>query len=435
MKEATSPVNLPLPQQAELFAPVLQAYGEAPTGELANPQLYERLSTTLGVEPSFWQREGPVGAAGQMVSLPKRRVRWLQQTMRQLGLLERGADRGVWRVTRRGKEQLASCRPRELTHATPGRVLLGFSTALGIALWAEARDVFSRLDEPLHLCLTSPPYPLQRARAYGNPGEREFSDWICWQLEPAVRQLAPGGSVVLNISNDIFMPGSPARSLYVERAVLDLHHRLGLQLMDRLIWENPVKPPGPTRWACVGRQQLVHTWEPCLWFTNSPAECFADNRRVLKPHSRDQARLIERGGDKRRVSYGDGAYRIRPGSFSASEGTIPRNLLRYAHTSAEVMQLRRAAAEQGLPAHSAMMPKALARFLIEFLTLPGHLVADLFGGWASTASAAEEAGRRWILSERIAEYIAGGSLRFRDRPGYRAGFELTGGSPLAHANS
>lgn len=410
--------------QQDLFTPVLQAYASAPTGALANPKLYEELSGALGVEPEFWRTKAPVGAAGELVSLPKRRVRWLQQTLRQLGLLERTADRGVWKLTARGKAQIEASRPRDLTEAVPGRVLLGFSTKLGLALWAEARDVFARIDEPIHLVLTSPPYPLQRARAYGNPSEREFSDWLCWQLEPVVRLMAPGASLAINLSNDIFLSGSPARSIYLERTVLDLAQRLQLSLMDRLIWENPTKPPGPTRWACVGRQQLVHTWEPVLWFCNAPDHCFADNRRVLKPHSGRHADLVARGGERRRATYGDGAHRIRPGGFAQSAGTIPRNILRFPHTSREVVELRRAAASQGLPPHGAMMPRGLARFLIQFLTEPGHLVADLFSGWMTTAIEAEEAGRRWIASEKVAEYLAGGSLRFRDKPGYEQGFSL-----------
>jgi site-specific DNA-methyltransferase (cytosine-N4-specific) len=411
-------------RQPDLFEPLLEAYGSAQEGQLANHELYARLSAALDVDEAFWAAKEPVGRSQELICIPKRRVRWLQQTMKELGLLERTADRGVWRVTARGQEQLARNRPRDLTIAQPGTVLLGFSTKLGIALWANARDAFTRISEPVHLCLTSPPYPLQRARAYGNPQEREFSDWICYQLEPVVRLLAKGGSVVLNIGQDLFMPGSPERSLYLERAVLDLQQRLGLSLMDRIPWVSP-KPPGPTRWACVGHQQLVHAYEPCLWFTNDPVNCFADNRRVLRPHSEQHLRLLARGGERRKVSYGDGAHRIRPGSFgNASEGTLPRNVLHYPHDVREQARLRKAAAAAGLPAHGAMMPRALARFFIEFLTLPGHLVADLFAGMATTAAAAEETGRRWVTTERVAEYVAGSALRFAGADDFVQGFEI-----------
>lgn len=90
------------------------------------------------------------------------------------------------------------------------------------------QELFSDLDEPVHLCVTSPPFPLRIQRGYGNVDEAKWVDFITQALEPIVKNLVPGGSVVLNVSNDIFEAKSPSRSLYVERMVLALHDRLGL---------------------------------------------------------------------------------------------------------------------------------------------------------------------------------------------------------------
>lgn len=64
------------------------------------------------------------------------------------------------------------------------------------------------------------------------------------------------------------------------------------------------------------------------------------------------------------------------------------------------------------------MPLALARFLIEFLSEPGDMIADPFGGSFTTAKAAELLGRRWLSTECMVEYIIGGATRFTDRPGF-----------------
>ena len=64
------------------------------------------------------------------------------------------------------------------------------------------------------------------------------------------------------------------------------------------------------------------------------------------------------------------------------------------------------------------MPLALATFLIKFLTREGDLVADCFGGWGTTAAVAEESNRRWILTELMAEYVAGQALRLARAPGF-----------------
>lgn len=77
-----------------------------------------------------------------------------------------------------------------------------------------------------------------------------------------------------------------------------------------------------------------------------------------------------------------------------------------------------------MPAHSALFPLRLAKFLVEFLSRPGDLVADPFGGWNTTGLAAELSGRRWITTEKMAQYAAGSATRFRQSPGFSTSFDL-----------
>ena len=393
---------------------VLAAY--RPGEEINTQTLYERVRGTTGVARDEWERKQPIGDSGQEHSLAARKARWHQQTLRRLGIIERvPGKRGVWRLTT-GQEQL--------TAAQPGVHLVAYSTNLGLALWS-CNSAFSKLDEPVHLIVSSPPYPLRKSRAYGNPCAKEFVAFLTEALDPLIKNLVPGGSIALNLSNDIFNPGSPSRSTYLERVVIALEDA-GLHLMDRLIWSNPSKPPGPIAWASKSRQQLNVGWEPVLWFTNDPAACFSDNRRVLEPHTAKHTRLMTQGGTKEDVDYCDGAYRRRAGAFgNQTEGRIPRNVLSIGHASAEARETRRLNAEQGLRAHGAMFPLRLAKFLVEFLSRPGDLVADPFGGWNTTGLAAELTGRRWISTEKMAEYAAGGATRFTDRPGFLTSFDLS----------
>jgi site-specific DNA-methyltransferase (cytosine-N4-specific) len=64
------------------------------------------------------------------------------------------------------------------------------------------------------------------------------------------------------------------------------------------------------------------------------------------------------------------------------------------------------------------MPLKLASTLVQFLTEPDDLVVDPFGGWMTTALAAENNGRRWIATERMAEYAFGAEMRFSDLTQY-----------------
>jgi site-specific DNA-methyltransferase (cytosine-N4-specific) len=62
--------------------------------------------------------------------------------------------------------------------------------------------------------------------------------------------------------------------------------------------------------------------------------------------------------------------------------------------------------------HPARMPIGLAEFFIKFLTEPGDLVLDPFGGSNTTGAAAERLGRRWITIEPNIGYIEGSKGRF-----------------------
>ena len=389
-------------QQISIFD-VLATYA---TGAKANSAAYRQLGEVHGIPADAWEQRQPIGQAQQAHSPLKRRVRWFQQTLKRLGLLEPVAGhRGHWEPTAAGKRTIEQ-RQQDLEPATPGLVQLGFSTELGMALWADCRDIGKVIDEPVSLILTSPPYPLAQPRDYGNPGRSEYVDWLCACLEPLVKRLAKGGSLFLSISNDIFESGSPARSLYRERLVLALHDRLGLHKMDEWIWHNPSKAPGPIAWASKRRVQVNTAWEPIYWFTNDPQACFADNRRVLRPHTEQHARYMAAGGAGTAGVFGDGANRRQVGSFGhQTAGAIPRNLITMRHNCPSQTELRAWAKVEGIPIHSATMPLELAEHIVRFATSVGQLVVDPFGGWATTALAAERNARRWVITERMRAYL------------------------------
>lgn len=398
--------------QLNLFDHVLEAYADAPEGMLDTAGLYARVAQQGGIGSEAMQARIPIGAAAKLHSPFKRKVRWYQQTLKHLGLIERvpGA-RGIWRLTEKfGKS---------LHRSAAGVRLVAFHTELGIAIWGRSQEVFSGLDQPIALCISSPPYPLRRARAYGGPGEVQYVDFICEVLEPIVRQLMPGGSIVLNVGNDIFEPGRPSRSLYLERLVLALHDRLGLSLMDRMPWVNYSKPPAPTQWACVQRIQLATAYEPIYWFTNDPKRVRADNRQVLAAHTARHQQLMAKGGEGRTAVYGDGVYRIRPQSFGRmTDGRIPRNVLERGHSCPDTKDYRQRARALDLPMHGAVQPTAIPDFFIRWLTQPDDLVVDPFGGTVKTGLAAERLGRRWLVAEWILEYLRGAAELFRSFSGF-----------------
>jgi site-specific DNA-methyltransferase (cytosine-N4-specific) len=397
--------------QGDLFAPVLEAYMGATS--LSNNQLYKHLVDAGHLTRAEIEAREPVGKAAAPHCLAKRRIRWWQVEMKALGIIERVPEqRGQWRIA---AGMPVDSNEATLTPALPGVMHLGTSTDLGLAIWGSCLDVFGRLEERIAACITSPPYPLRKPRAYGGVTASEWVDWICLHLEPIVQRLVPGGSIAINISNDVFDPGLPSRSLYRERFVIAMLERFGLHKMDEIIWQNSSKAPGPYQWASRNRMQLNTGYEPVYVFCNDPLKSLASNQRVLQPHTKQHLRLIQGGGEKRKRVNSDGAYRIREGSFhQETAGRIPKNVLQFGHAQGDQRRLQALAREQGLPVHGASMPLDLAIFLVQYLSRPGDLVVDPFGGTLTTAKACEMLDRLWVTSEIMAEYVHLGGYRFHD---------------------
>lgn len=380
------------------LAAVRAAYEQAQDG-LTNGALYD----AFGVDRDA---RDPVGRSGKRHQLKARELRWHQQTLRRLNVLEHvPGQRGCWRLT---PEAMGEDRVAKL-----GSILVVCSTDLGVAIWADFSSVLDSLGESVALTLCSPPYPLRKPRAYGNPDAADYVDFICRAIEPILKWLIPGGTIALNVSNDIFEPGTPARSLYRERLVIAMADRLGLSKLDELVWSTPDKAPGPVQWASKTRQQLNVGYEPVYLFTNDPLASIADNRRVLAPHSERHRALIAAGGERRVRSNSDGAYQLRHGSYAReTSGRIPRNVLTFGHACRSQRLVKQAARDRGLQVHGAPMPLALADFLVRYLSRPGDLVLDPMAGTLTTGEAAERNGRRWLCIERIWDYLAAGAHRF-----------------------
>lgn len=303
------------PEQLDLFGAVIGTYIQSDTQ--TNEQLYQRLEASGHVSSAELAAKVPVGRSGIGYSPVKTRIRWWQQRLKEQGIIERVPERrGTWRLAERDKH--------DLTKAPPKVMMLAHSTELGAAVWGSCFDFFGGFNESIAVCITSPPYPLAKARHYGNPSEREWVDFVCRALEPIVERLLPGGSIACNLSNDIFEAGLPSRSIYRERFVIAMVERFGLHKMDDMPWPSN-KAPAPYQWSSRERMQLRTGYEPVLVFCNDPLKSFASNQRVLQPHTEAQKKLIASGGEKRARVNSDGAYRVRQGRLWQRDGRAHSN--------------------------------------------------------------------------------------------------------------
>lgn len=137
-------------RQLDLFSAVLHAYSAENAGRLSNAILYEQVATHVGVASGSLREKEPVGKSGQLHSLAARQIRWHQQTLKHAGILERlDGERGIW--------QLTEPAGKDLNKIGAGVAVVGFSTDLGIAILGTCESVFSKIDAPISLIITSPP--------------------------------------------------------------------------------------------------------------------------------------------------------------------------------------------------------------------------------------------------------------------------------------
>ncbi len=286
-----------------------------------------------------------------------------------------------------------------------GHKLPAYRTRWGRAYQGDALDVMRGLPSAtVSLALTSPPFALRRQKAYGNVSAAEYVEWF-WPFALEIhRLLRTDGSFVMELGG-AWNPKRGTRSLFPYHLIL----RLGelFHLAQDFYWFNPSRLPTPAEWVTIRRTRVKDAVNT-LWWLSKTEEPQADNRRVLKPYSPSMRRLLR---DGYQPAMRPSQHEIGPHFQRDNGGAIPPNLLIVPNTRSNDEYLHRCKAAGLLP-HPARFPPAVPEFFIRFLTEPGQLVLDPFGGSNVTGAIAETLQRRWISVEINAEYVAGSRLRF-----------------------
>lgn len=291
------------------------------------------------------------------------------------------------------------------------------------------RDVGSSLTGKVQLILTSPPFPLNNKKSYGNLTGSQYLNWFVGLADLFSGLLTPNGSIVIELGN-AWEAGRPVQSLLPLKCLIGFvsNKKAGLRLCQQFICYNPARLPTPAQWVTIKRTRLTDSFTNVWWLAKSD-DPKADNRRVLRPYSRSMKALLKR------QSYNDGkrpsehtissrgflkrhAGSIQPNLFELEplEGDsalrLP-NAMRAANTGSNDFFMRTCRA-RGITPHPARMPPELAAFFVEFLTDPQDLVLDPFAGSNTTGFVAELLGRRWLSTDASADYVEQARIRFQD---------------------
>jgi DNA modification methylase len=260
----------------------------------------------------------------------------------------------------------------------------------------------------INLIFTSPPFPLNRKKKYGNLQGEEYINWLA-NLGVLFKDfLAPKGSIVIEVGNS-WEAGVPVMSTLALKSLLEFLERGGYHLCQQFIWNNPAKLPSPAQWVNVERSRVKDSFTYFWWMSKTPYPK-ADNRKVLTEYSKSMKALLK--SQKYNSGNRPSEHNIGEKSFlTNNEGAIPSNVITAANTHSNT-SYQKYCKEFNLQPHPARMPNILPEFFIKFLTDENDLILDPFGGSNTTGAVAEELNRKWISVEPNEEYIEGSKGRF-----------------------
>lgn len=290
---------------------------------------------------------------------------------------------------------------------------IAFKTKFGTSYNGKIEDfILSRKSKKyigkVNLIFTSPPFPLNRKKKYGNLQGNEYLEWIARICKDLSKYLAEDGSMVIEVGNS-WVQGVPVMSTLAIEALLKILKEANLHLCQQFIWYNTAKLPSPAQWVNVDRVRVKDSFTHIWWMSKSPTPK-ADNRKVLLEYSDSMKKLIK--SKKYNSGKRPSEHSIGKESFlKDNDGAIPSNVLVSSNTESTNKYLSYCKANK-LELHPARMPIDIPVFFIKLLTSEGDIVLDPFGGSNTTGEAAEGLKRRWISVELNEDYIRGSQGRF-----------------------
>ena len=245
-----------------------------------------------------------------------------------------------------------------------------YRTALGRSVLGKAEDVLlspvyaEDLERKVDLLFTSPPFPLNRKKRYGNEQGETYVNWLVNFAPLFKKLLKPRGSIVLELGN-AWEPGRPVMSTLALKALLAFLERGEFVLCQQFVWYNPARLPSPAQWVNIERIRVKDAYTHLWWMalTDRP---HADNRQVLTKYSKSMEKLLKR--QKYNTGKRPSEHHIGEKSFlKDNAGAIPSNLITLANTQASSDYLNYCRKHKLRP-HPARMPSGLAEFFVKFLT-------------------------------------------------------------------
>jgi site-specific DNA-methyltransferase (cytosine-N4-specific) len=282
-----------------------------------------------------------------------------------------------------------------------GKFFLGTSETL-------LSNSLSHLKSKVKLVFTSPPFPLNRKKRYGNQQGDEYVKWLSNFAKILSDYICEDGSIVLEVGN-AWEPKLPTMSTLSLEALLEFKRAGSFYLCQEFVYYNPARLPTPVQWVNKERVRVKDAFTKLWWFSKIPRPD-ADNRRVLIEYSDKMKKLLS--SKVYNSGHRPSQHRIGEKSFLTDNGgSIPPNVIIASNTTSSDQYISYCKSN-ALQVHPARMHEDLPKFFIKFLSQPNDIVLDPFAGSNITGSTAEALGRNWISIEAEEKYAKGSIGRF-----------------------
>jgi len=290
---------------------------------------------------------------------------------------------------------------------------LAYETNLGKFFKASIENAlksktFNQLKGKVNLIITSPPFPLNRKKKYGNFNGDEYIEWLTSITSQFSELLTEDGSFVIEIGN-AWEENEPTMSTLPLETLLQIKKSGNFKLCEQFVWFNTAKLPSPVQWVNIERSRVKDSFTN-IWWLAKTSKPKANNKNVLEAYSVSMEKLLK--NKKYNSGVRPSEHKIGEKSFLTNHGgAIPSNVLVGSNTVSNSEYLKYCQ-ENGITPHPARMPNFIPEFFVKFLTDENDLVFDPFGGSNTTGEISESLNRRWIATELDENYIKGSRAKF-----------------------
>ncbi len=306
-----------------------------------------------------------------------------------------------------------------------------YRTERGAAFLSKIEDFaktskYASLKGKVQLIMTSPPFPLNKKKEYGNLQGDEYKEWIGSLSTILGDLLTPNGSVVIEMGNG-WESNSPTFSTLPLESLLEFKKKGGFHLCQEFICYNPARLPSPAQWVTINRIRTIDSYTRLWWLSRSEFPK-ADNKKVLRPYSKRMEKLLQKntynsGKRPSHHSIGDKSFLKNNGGsimhnviqveeiMETGSARMPENIFSLSNTRSNEKFINDCR-ELGFEPHPARMPVELVEFFVTFLTDEGDTVFDPFLGSNTTGYVSEKLKRKWFGTEVKIDYIEQSKLRF-----------------------